>query len=491
VIRVDKRQLGQLTKKLGEGGMATVYRVDTPVPRLPAPLAFKELRPEKTGSERDDLLAAMRKAVELRDILPPAELADLDSLTAWPLAMVEERGDDVGLLMRLIDDDFFIHTNPPGGTPDRRVFEFQLLSASAAQVQALGIDRSEADDDLVRLALMARLAYVIELIHRPRGTQRLVYGDLNLRNAAVATNPPRILLMDCDGVADQSDPARRQPNTLFFVPPELKNKQQKLQDQATDVYKLGLCVIRGLATGKGATQVDDPTSPVMIPGLLDPEGIDLLKRAVDADRAKRPTAEDIKDYLVGRVLALAQPPELLAASLGRTVTIRGSDTLVLWQHRHATKVRIHGVNGFEVGDIEPDAHPGGYAIRPPTAGPIYVEVGNKHGSDELLAGYLDYFEPPAFDLTRQLGGLLPRLAVPDLPKVEVPEAPVPRVEVPPVDSYVNLGPLVPDTSLGAAGPRAAIARMHREAGEGVTAVLEDGVQQLLQAARKKLERLTP
>jgi hypothetical protein len=407
--------------------------------------------------------------------------------------------------MRLIDDDFFIDTHPSGGTPDRRVFEFQLLSASKEQAQQLGIDRSEADDDLVRLALMARLAYAIEIIHRPRGPYRLVYGDLNLRNAAVATTPPRILLMDCDGAADVNDPSRIQPNTPFFIPPELKNGQQKLQDQSTDVYKLGLCVIRGLAVGKGATQPNNPASPMMIPGLLDQVGIDLLNRAVNADRANRPTAEEIKDYLVSRVLALAHPPELLSASLSRTVTIRGSDTLVMWHHRHGEKVRIYGVNGFEVKDIDADGHPNGYAIQPPTAGPIYVEVSNKHGSDELVAGYLDYFEPPKFDISKQLGGLLPRLRVPDLPQVKVPDAvaelppypvvgtekyPVPRVEVPPIEPYLNLGPLVPDTSLGAAGPRETIARIHQEAGEGVADALGDGVQHMLAAIQKKIDRLT-
>ena len=506
MIRVDRRQLGQLTKKLGEGGMATVWRVDTPVPRLPDPLVFKELRPEIVGNARRDMLAAMRGSVELRDAFSPAELAELDTLTAWPLAMVEERGADVGLLMRLIDDGFFIDANPPDGVPGRRVFEFQLLGASDKQVQALGIDRSEADDYLVRLALMARLAYVVEILHRPRGGRRLVYGDLSLRNAAVAVHPPRILLMDCDGVADESDPSRLQPNTPFFVPPELITKQQKLQDQSTDVYKLGLCVIRGLAVGRGVSQLSDPASPMMIAGLLDRDGVELFKRAVHRDRANRPTAEDIKDYLVGRVLALAQPAQLLSASLSRAVTIRGSETLVRWRHLHATKVRVHGVNGFEVTDIDPDAHPNGYAIRPPTAGPIHVEVSNKHGTDELVAGHLDYYDPPAFDITEQLGGLLPRLAAPDLPRLEPPRAvaelppypmvgtetyPVPRVEFPSVEPYLNLAPLVPDTSLGAAGPRAAISRTHKEADEGLAAVLDDGVEQLLTAVRKKIERLTP
>ncbi len=131
---------------------------------------------------------------------------------------------------------------------------------------------------------------------------------MSLRNAAVATDPPRILLMDCDGVADVDDPTRVQPNTPFFVPPEIKSKRQRLQDQSTDVYKLALCVIRGLSAGRGATQLSDPASPLLRPGTLDQVGIDLLNRALSADRNQRPTAEFIKDYLVFRAQELADGP---------------------------------------------------------------------------------------------------------------------------------------------------------------------------------------
>ncbi|WP_239310575.1 hypothetical protein [Frankia sp. Cj3] len=504
MISIDRRKLGQLTE-LGEGGMAKVYRVGSSVPGLPRGLAFKELLPTVTGTDRQQMLAAMRNVVALRAAMPTAEQAELDSLTTWPLAMVTDRGTEVGLLMRLLDDDFFIDERPPGGAPGRRVFEFQLLTARD-RAQKLGIDISAADDGLVRLALMARLAYAIEIIHRPRGPLRLVYGDLNLRNAAVATTPPRILLVDCDGVADVNDLSRLQPNTPFFIPPELLQQPGTLQDQSTDVYKLALCVIRGLAIGKGTTQLTDPASPRMIPGLLDQAGVDLINRAVGPDRARRPTAEEIKEYLVGRILTLARPPELLDASLRRTLVICGSDVLVKWNHRYGEKVRIHGVNGFEVKNIDPDAHPNGYAVQPPTGGPIYVEVTNKHGADELLAGHLDYFDPPAFDLEKQLAGALPRLAVPDLPVttmpdslVELPPYPVftaeipamPEIQLPAIEPLLNLGQLVPIPVFGAPGPREAFARAHEQAGEGIAAALGDGVQRMLDAAQNKINRLTP
>jgi serine/threonine protein kinase len=450
MIRIDRRQLGTLTP-LGQGGMAQVYLVRGNVPQLPGQLAFKELKPVVVDPIRTQLLHTMRQAVELRDAMSPAEQSELDGVAVWPLAMVHDQGTDVGILMQCIPDGFFIDAKPT-----RRVFEFQLLGAGPDQAKALGIDRSRApaDKDLVRLALMARLAYAVEVIHRPRGSQRLVYGDLSLRNAAVATSRPRILLMDCDGVAAINDTSRVQPNTPFFVPPELVTKQQKLQDQLTDVYKLGLCVIRGLATGRGATQLNDPASPLVRPGLLDQTGIDLLHRAVSRDRDQRPTAEEIKDYLIGRVLDLADPPSLLSARLSSDVALRGSEVFVRWTHKGAKTVRIYSdVKNFTVKDLDADAYPNGYPIKPPTACEIWVAVANDHGEDEGPAGQLHYYEVPPV----QISVNPPPVVLPDLPAMRLPET---RAELPPYPMHpadaVPLPPLrwppVPPLKLAEVAP---------------------------------------
>jgi hypothetical protein len=308
MITVDHRHL-TVVAELGTGGLTTVVQVTGADRQLPAEMAFavpgKGLGPDTA----ELVLGGMYKAVGLRDRLEPAELAELDSFTTWPLAMVARDGRFVGSVSRLIDRDYYMEARPAGRQPTMRLFELQMLCASAEQLLALGIAPPPAEDGLVRLALMARLAYGIEVIHRPRGSVRLVYGDLNLRDVAVAVNPPRIMLLGTDGVADANDGSRRQPNTPFFVPPELASRRQALQDQLTDVYKLGLCVIRGLATGRGATQVTDPASPLVRQGLLDRAGVSLLGRAVGADRSQRPTAEEIKDYLIGRILHLADRRE--------------------------------------------------------------------------------------------------------------------------------------------------------------------------------------
>lgn len=510
MIRIDRRHLDPLTP-LGQGGMAQVFRVGGSIPQLSGPLAYKELKPTVVDPVRTQMLNTMRLAVGLRDAMSPAEQSELDGVTVWPLAMVHDKGTDVGLLMRCIPDKFFIDA-----VPTRRVFEFQLLGADPVQAKTLGIDKSRAaaDKDLVRLALMARLTYAVEIIHRPRGGQRLVYGDLNLRNAAVATGPPRILLMDCDGVADVNDAARLQPNTPFFVPPELLKKQQKLQDQATDVYKLGLCVIRGLSTGRGSTQLTDPASPLVRPGLLDQTGIDLLNRAVGADRGQRPTAEELKDYLIGRVLDLADPPTLLSATLSSQVALRGSEVFVYWTHKGAKTARIYSdVKNFTVNDLDPDAGLNGYPIMPPTACEIWVAVANDHGEDEGPAGRLHYYEIPPVQISLRP----PAVVLPDLPTMRLPEThaqlppypmhPADAVPLPPL-TWPHVPPLkleevappkvleVTPLTLGALAPQApllhdlrdAIGHAYHAADAGIDAVVRDVLERRAQELREEAER---
>lgn len=299
MIVVDERRLG-----------SQAPHVTCTDPRLPDLLDFRTPRSDGDPGLRSGLIEQMAKAVRLRETMSTTDLAELDRMTTWPLAMVA-RGDQlVGCLTPVIGRDYFVGTRPPGGRPALRLSTLMLLPIAADRLRELGIARPPVEDDLVRLALLARLAYAIEVVHRPRDGRRLVFGDLNLRTAAVATRPPRVLLLDCDGIADEADPDRLQLNTSFTVPPEIQREPGRLQDQLTDVHKLALCVLRGLATGRGAGQLADPASPLVRPGLLDPAGIELLSHALGADRSRRPTAEEIKDYLIGRVLDLAERPRV-------------------------------------------------------------------------------------------------------------------------------------------------------------------------------------
>lgn len=225
----------------------------------------------------------------------------------------------------------------------------------------------------------------------------LVYGDLSLKNAAVALNPLRVKLLDCDAAASLTDPQRKQMHSPSFNPPEMSTGT-KLQDDVTDVYKLGLCVIRCLAQGAGITQAKDPA---ILTATLDQPAIDVIARAVGVDRARRPDARELFDCLERNLLAKASPPVLRAAWLDRDTTIRGQDIQVSWNSTGAKEVVINGANGLRTTVPDQGTPTGTCTVTPLASGPIHVEVVNSHGSIRMLAGNATLYELPPFrvDLT--------------------------------------------------------------------------------------------
>jgi serine/threonine protein kinase len=241
-MRVKKTDLGTLGE-LAEGGFGKVYRVpDYHLPSDPEDLAYKEFTKEKAQQAH-----ASQAAVAFRDGLSKADRADLDLYAAWPRAVVEEGGVVVGLLMPLIPDDFFCELIDDE-TGDRATMprEMQWLIASQAQRDAAEVDLPSVDK-AQRLTLLAQLVYAVGRLHK-RGW---VFGDLSFKNAVFAVDPPRMMLIDCDGAASVKDPRRKQAHTPFWIPPECEKTPgavyADIQDTVTDVYKLGLAILRCLS----------------------------------------------------------------------------------------------------------------------------------------------------------------------------------------------------------------------------------------------------
>ena len=436
---------------IGDGAVGDVYRLDSfTLPGVAGQLAYKELKASLPQNARDEAVRSMVSAVAFRDSLSAPDRADLDEYTTWPVATVEDQGIPVGLLMPLIPPDFFMPVNPPGGQPGSIVCELGFLAKSDAYAAAMGFDLSAANDGLVRLALAAQLAYAVARLHK----HGIVYGDLSLHNAAVAINPPRIKLLDCDAAALISDTGRRQLHSPFFAPPENASGSQKLQDDKTDVYKLALCILRMLVRGKGVTQLADPAA---LQAILDQEGLELVAKALSKDRYRRPSAKKLFEHLKLTVVTRAQPPVMLSAGIDRSFMLRGQDVTVSWKATGATRLRILGPNGLEVDISNPDSFPQGYAVTPPGSGVIIVEVENAHGSDSLAAGAVDLFDLPSFKFPVSV---LPHPDVPNLPDVAMPSAPfpprpivtvdthpVPVIEVPSMDSALETvrAPLMPSS----------------------------------------------
>jgi serine/threonine protein kinase len=390
---VSRANLGQL-KELAEGGFGKVYHaLNFRLGNDPSAIAFKEFTREVAAQAE-----AAKNAVSFRDSLSPADRADLDQCTVWPRAVVEEQGTVIGLLMPLISDEFRFQ---PTGQTGEKVRDLQWLIAAPTVLQQNGV---EDVDETERLVLLAQLVYDVARLHR----QDWIFGDLSFKNAAFTATPPRVILLDCDGAANLGNPQRQQEHSLGWAPPECAQGSQ--QDKATDVYKLGLAVLRCLNPGKGAATMRDPGR---LASKLDSTGAALIARAVDDDRAKRPTAKELYSYLRRLVASRTSPPEVITARLATPLRVRGMDARIEWEIANVSEVTIR------VGSGPPTTLPVAasglrmHVFPARESGPVTLEAENRYGSVRVDLSELVLYEIPPFD-PQSLVGTLPRLAVPPL-----------------------------------------------------------------------------
>ncbi|MCW2930719.1 MAG: Mn2+-dependent serine/threonine protein kinase [Actinomycetia bacterium] len=426
-MRVKKTDLGT-PRFLAEGGFGKVYRVlDYHLPGDPENLAYKEFTKEEAEQGH-----ASQAAVAFRDGLSAAERAELDLYAAWPRAVVEDSGAVVGLLMPLIPDDFFCKLiDDTTGDRASAPREMQWLIASQAVRDAADVDLSSVDKTQ-RLTLLAQLVYAVGRLHK-RGW---VFGDLSFKNAVFAVDPPRVMLIDCDGAASVNDLRRKQAHTPFWIPPECKNMPGHvhfdMQDTVTDVYKLGLAILRCLSPGKGAGTAD---SPARVAHELDADGLDLVARAVGADRGARPTAKELYAYLRPLQKARVHSPEVIAARLATPLRVRGMDARVEWEITNVSEVTIRvGASAPMTVPVTARGGPQPHVFRARESGPVTIEAKNRYGAVRVDLGELILYDIPPFDPKRFIG-TLPRLTVPPLDAFTLDAlapalATVPRVQVP-------------------------------------------------------------
>jgi hypothetical protein len=407
-MRVKRTDLGKVTP-LAKGGFGEVFRVpEYTLPGDHAPLAYKQFTLEVDAQARSAELA-----VSFRDRLGQADRDDLDRHAVWPRALVEDgQGNVTGLLMPLIPDDFFCRmADPATGILTLKPREMQWLITTDQQRAAAQIDLREVDLT-ERLMLLGLLVYAIGRLHR----NGWVFGDLSFRNVVFALEPPRVLLLDCDSAAALADQLRRQTSTPMWDPPECSFNpapgvpQQQLQDARTDVYKLGLAVVRCVHPGKGAASSRQADR---IAGDLDPEGRALVERAVSDARGTRPTARELYGYLQRTVAAVIRPPVVLDARLVTPMRARGMDARIEWQVMNAAEVSVTAGARPAV-TIPVTGEPQSHTFRPAESGPVFIEIASRYGRLRVDLGELTLYELPPFRL--ELGDLPEVTAVP-LPAV--------------------------------------------------------------------------
>jgi hypothetical protein len=476
-MRVEKRSLRPLTQ-LAKGGLGEVFRVGGyHLPGDSTDLAYKEFT-----SHVIEQAKSAERAVAFRDGLSLFEQADLDSHAAWPRALVEEpRGTVIGLLMPLVPPAFFCRMEDPDtGALTNKPVEMSWLAVGAQQRAAAQLQLREVDK-LERLILLGQLIWAIGRLHK----LGWVFGDLSLKNAVFALDPPRVLLLDCDGVAPLSDMGRHQPNTPLWYPPEIASGATHLQDDRTDVYKLGLAILRCMTPGKGAASAK---SPAGLKGVLDAEGVKLTAQALGADGDLRPHARELYDYFYRVVSASVQPPEVLWARLRHPFRVRGQDVRIDWQIRYASAVTL--IVGRQRLPFNLAQQPNGCVFQPTESGPVAIEVANRFGSLRVELGDVTLYDLPPFKVDFDF---LPAPQVPKLPALRmtaldrvIAGAPVARLpEIPAVPSPDTFGlvqSLMQSATLTVPLPQFGVAVA--QASAAVTAALQAQANQIGTSVRK-------
>lgn len=422
---ISKADLGPLAK-ISEGGFGIVYSV--PQYRMPGdpgtPLAYKEFT-----KDIPEQAQTAERSVLFRDLLHSGNQADLDRRAVWPRALVEDHGTVTGLVMPLIPGDFFFELSyAQTGQRTTELRDLKWLNATHKQLAANGLS---ADADFVeRLALLAQLVYCVARLHK----HDWIFGDISFSNAAYAIGPPRMILLDCDGATSVAHAALRPAVSTFgWEPPECA--QLNVATKATDVYKLGLAVLRCLnPEGAGAT-VKDPNRLV---GLLDAAGVALMTRVLSPDPAFRPPAKELYHYLQAVLGALVTPPAVLRAELLTPVRPRGTAARVQFVVRNVSAVTITVGGGAPMTvPVSMPGQPEVHSFPAEASGRVVLEAKNRFNTVRVDLGELELFEMPQFDLAG-LTGTLPRLSVPWMesfnadvlapalqatPQIDVPQVP--------------------------------------------------------------------
>ena len=387
-LNVRRAAVGELTP-LYESESERVFRAEEfLLPGDPTPLAYLEF----TGEHAKRAWAA-RAAAGFRGQLSPRDREELDRYAAWPRAVVEnDSGTPCGFLMPALQGEYLCQqADPDSGQLAWRPREMSWLITTPEQQAAAQLDLPQVDQT-DRLVLLGRLIYVIGLLHR----HGWVFGDLSLESAAFALNPPRLMLLHCDGAASRSDLGRQQMSAPFWDPPECRHPGGRaLQDAATDDYKLGLAILRCLAPGRGAATA---RSARRLTGLIDAEGISLVARALSPDPAQRPSAREMYSYVRKVVSARTALPKVAYARLATAYVPSGAEARIDWKIQDVTGVTI-SVGGGPTHEVDAAASPAGCAFRPGESGRVVVTLRNRYGSVSMDVGHLTVYSLPSFAVT--------------------------------------------------------------------------------------------
>ncbi|MET0414811.1 MAG: hypothetical protein ABW022_02170, partial [Actinoplanes sp.] len=248
---------------------------------------------------------------------------------------------------------------------------------------------------------------------------------------------PAVMLVDCDAVR----PHGVVTGGLQLNAPDWEPPGRSTLNRATDLYKLGLFVLRCLLPPGPQTSTRlDPA-----PGLLNDQGMALLTRALSDEPADRPDAGEWLRYLsltLGRPL---DPPVLSAVTLDRTLVAADEPVTVRWAATDAVTIEVAAA-GVDTVTIDGRSGGGTIPIRPVRTGRLTVTARNPLGEDTRETPPVFVFDLPSWT---DVPVPLPRLdplptTFPSLDDVRVVMASgIPAVDLPPPPLTGVTGPAAP------------------------------------------------
>jgi hypothetical protein len=408
--------LGPIGTAIGHGGQADVFEVPRlSLPDVRGPLVYKQYKTPPVSTAGLDMIVAARSALGQ----PGRER--LDRMAAWPVRTVVEQGALRGIVMPRISDGYFDDVRMPGsGGTQRKLRDVQNLFIRPEVARWLG--RPDPDVEQ-RLRVCRDFAGALRYLH---DELNFMFGDISSTNEVYRLDrTPTVMFLDCDGLRRPgSVSSADQLNTPDWVPPE-----GGALTVATDLYKLGLFILRCLTPGDQCSTSTDPTAA--LPD-LDETGGDLLMRAVSADPAGRPSAAEWHRHLSLLLGDPVDPPSVLRADLDRSFVCAGAPVAVSWDVASATTVEITAHQRTEQVDGRPGT--GVTTIVPERTCFIRLVVRNDLGTAERMLGPVAVIDAPRIDHqpvslpdfpTPYLGDLVwPRFTLPEIPALGRPSAPI-------------------------------------------------------------------
>ncbi len=279
---LDRSVVGRLGAQLGSGGQANVYLApELTLPDAGGPLVFKQYKGSQVSPN------GLHGIVGVRSRMTPAAQSRLDATAVWPVRVVRDSGRICGVVMRLIPDSFFQDRLLPTGRSAHDPREVQNLFVAPALATRLGMPDLSMNQ---RFAVCRDLAAALTLLHE----NGVVFGDVNAKNELFRVRPePTVMLVDCDAVRIRGNAAVvKQLSAPDWNPPE-----GAVLTQATDLYKLGLFILRVLSPGPQASTARDPRRAFP---RLDGEGRRLITAALGTTGASRPSAATWRAYFATR-----------------------------------------------------------------------------------------------------------------------------------------------------------------------------------------------